>query len=80
MFFLIIFVLFSSANIWAFLNKIHLLKKQKDRWSLAFCETDQNEMSLWLKQKQISANWLRKINLIQGENFSYPNDRYLFLF
>ncbi len=44
---------------------------------LVFCEIDQNEVSLRLKQEQLSANRIRKINLIQSENkFSYTFGRF----
>ncbi len=53
------------------------LKFENTTYNLAFCETDQNEVSLWLKRTSMG---LEKIYLIQRKNeFSFPIDRYLFL-
>ncbi len=42
------------------LNKIYLLKKNNDLRRLVCGEIDQNKVSLWLKQEQISAEGVRK--------------------
>ncbi len=42
------------------LNKIYLLKKNNDLRRLVCGEIDQNKVSLWLKQEQISTEGVRK--------------------
>lgn len=58
----------SEQKIRLFENKKSFIDKIK---SLVFWENDLNKV--WLKQKQISANGVRKINLIQ-KKFLYSID------
>ncbi len=63
MFFISILFIFFSANVLRLLNQDDT--KQNDKTSLVLWEIE--FMSLWFKQDQISANKLRKLNLIQRE-------------
>ncbi len=50
-------------------------------WSLVFWETEQNEVSLWLKKEQISVNVKQKlVSTLNQVDFSEPIGTYLFLF